>query len=111
MSPASVVGAIWLIGAATKSDPTFALYLAHDTIKGLFARSKTPAECSANADFYAKLSDEATDHAQAMALASVSRAFNEQRHALREVRDFGPGSPMAREHSVARDRALAELGL
>ncbi len=62
--------------AATKPDATIKLALAHDTIKGLFARSKTPAECSANADFYAKLSDEAPVHAQAMALASVSRAFS-----------------------------------
>ncbi len=97
--------------AATKPDATIKLALAHWYIKGLFARSKTPAECSAHAESYAKLSDEAPVHAQAMALASVSRAFNEQRHALREIRDFGPGSPMAREHSVARDRALAEIGL
>jgi hypothetical protein len=97
--------------AATKPDATIELALDHDAIKGLFATSKTPGECSALADFYAALSDKATDHAQAMALASVSRAFNEQRHMLREARDFGPGSPMAREHSIARDRALREVGL
>jgi hypothetical protein len=88
------------------------LALAHDTIRALFAHSRTPAECSALADFYAQLSDEATeDHAREMALAAVSRAFTEQRHALREVRDVGPGSPMARVYSIARDRALAEIGL
>jgi hypothetical protein len=97
--------------AASESDPSFGLALAHDTIKALFANSRTPSDCSAQADFYAKLSDEATYHAQAMAAASVSRAFNEQRHMLREIRDFGPSSPMAREHSIARDRALAEVGL
>jgi hypothetical protein len=94
-----------------KPTTNIALALAPATIKGLLANSKTPAECSAHADFYAQLSDEATDHAQEMGLDAVSRAFSEQRHALREVRDFGPGSPMAREHAIARDRALAEIGL
>ncbi len=102
---------VFLMMPTTNANATNSAALAHWYIKGLFARSKTPAECSAHADYYAALSDAATDHAQAMALASVSRAFNEQRHALREVRDFGPGSPMASEHSIARDRALAEIGL
>ena len=85
--------------------------LDHDAIKAAFAASTTPLLCSEQAYRYAQLSGEATDHGTAMALESVSRAFHEQRHMLRESRDFGPASHMTRKHSIARDRALAEVGL
>ncbi len=90
---------------------TSKLALDHATIKALFAANATPSLCSEQAYRYAQLSEQATDLAERMALAAVGRAFNEQRHALRVVRDFGPASPMALEHALARDRALAEIGL
>jgi hypothetical protein len=85
------------------------------SIKRLFKFCRTPALASRASERIARMVDRlpntGRNYVAKDAGYALSRALNEQRHMLREVRDFGPASPMAMEHANARDRNLRILGL